>query len=227
MVEATPAALPPGMTRCTLYRRQGEPHRRSGRVRNISLPLGFDPRTVQPVASRYKHSAIPKTAAAAKLGRALRRSLYLDHFRSFVKPSALNASSSWCSEAVTNPSINLLTTKYRPGLMPTQPPIQHVPVTLGVKWLDREADGSYHPQLTMQNAQGSPYMCMAQCIIRHTVDSGFSSGSGLGLEASITSTGKLPFTPPSQWFANCAPRTPRDPWINFCNGYVEVYLFFN
>ena len=29
------------------------PQGQSGRVRKISLPPGFDPRTVQPVASRY------------------------------------------------------------------------------------------------------------------------------------------------------------------------------
>jgi len=105
--------------------------------------------------------------------------LHLDHFRSLNQPSALNASSSWCSEVVTNPSTNLLTTKYRPALRPTQPSIQ-VPVTLGVKWPDREADGSHHPQWTMQNAKDSPYVCMAQCITRHRDDLGFSSSSGLG-----------------------------------------------
>jgi hypothetical protein len=36
-----------------LYRRLGGPQDRSGRVRKISPPPGFDPRTVQPVASRY------------------------------------------------------------------------------------------------------------------------------------------------------------------------------
>jgi hypothetical protein len=36
-----------------IYRRLGEPQDRSGRVRKISLPPGFDRRTVQPVASRY------------------------------------------------------------------------------------------------------------------------------------------------------------------------------
>jgi hypothetical protein len=40
-------------TRYPLYRRLGGPQGRSGRVRKISTPLGFDPRTVQPVASRY------------------------------------------------------------------------------------------------------------------------------------------------------------------------------
>ena len=48
-----PAALPPGMTRYPLYRRLGRPQGRSGRVRKISPPSGFDPRTVQPAASRY------------------------------------------------------------------------------------------------------------------------------------------------------------------------------
>jgi hypothetical protein len=48
-----PAALPPGMTQYPLYRRLGGPQGRSGRVRKISPPAGFDPRTVQPVASRY------------------------------------------------------------------------------------------------------------------------------------------------------------------------------
>ena len=35
------------------------PQGRSGRVRKISPPPGFDPRTVQPVASRYTDCAIP------------------------------------------------------------------------------------------------------------------------------------------------------------------------
>ena len=54
-----PAALsPPGKTRYPLYRRLGGPQGRSGQVRKISLPPpGFDPRTVQPVASRYTEYA--------------------------------------------------------------------------------------------------------------------------------------------------------------------------
>jgi hypothetical protein len=45
--------LPPGKTRYPFYRRRGVPQGRSGRVRKISPPTGFDPRTVQPVAIRY------------------------------------------------------------------------------------------------------------------------------------------------------------------------------
>jgi hypothetical protein len=55
-----PAALPPGKeTRYPLYRRLCGPQGRSGRLRKISPPPGFDPRTVQPVASRYTDYAIP------------------------------------------------------------------------------------------------------------------------------------------------------------------------
>jgi hypothetical protein len=53
------ANLPPGKTRDPLYRRLGGPQGRSGRMRKISPPPGFDPRTVQPVASRYTDWAIP------------------------------------------------------------------------------------------------------------------------------------------------------------------------
>ena len=48
-----PAALLSGKTRYPLYMRLGRPQRRSGRVRKISTPPGFDPRTVQSIASRY------------------------------------------------------------------------------------------------------------------------------------------------------------------------------
>ena len=48
-----PAALPPGKTRYPLYRKLGGPQGWSERVRKISPPLGFDPQTVQPAASRY------------------------------------------------------------------------------------------------------------------------------------------------------------------------------
>jgi hypothetical protein len=41
--------LPPGMTRYPLYRRLDRP----GQVLKISPPPGFNPRTVQLVASRY------------------------------------------------------------------------------------------------------------------------------------------------------------------------------
>ena len=52
-------ALPPGKTRYTLYRRLGGPWGWPGRLRNISSPPAFDPRTFQPIASRYTDCAIP------------------------------------------------------------------------------------------------------------------------------------------------------------------------
>jgi len=45
--------LPPGKTRYQLYRWLGGPQGRTRQVRKVSPPPGFDPRTVQPVASRY------------------------------------------------------------------------------------------------------------------------------------------------------------------------------
>ena len=54
-----PAALPPVKTRYPLYRRLGGPQGRSGQVRKISPPPGFDLRTVQPVASRFTDCAVP------------------------------------------------------------------------------------------------------------------------------------------------------------------------
>ena len=46
----TLAALPQGKTQNPLYRRLGGPQ---GRMRKISSPQGFDPRTAQSVESRY------------------------------------------------------------------------------------------------------------------------------------------------------------------------------
>ena len=53
-----PADLPPAKTRYPLYRRLVRPLGKSGPMREISPPTGFDPRTVQPVASRSADSAI-------------------------------------------------------------------------------------------------------------------------------------------------------------------------
>ena len=63
------AALPPGKMRYPLYRKLGGPQGRFGRMREISPPpQGFDPRTVQPLASRYTDWAI--TAAEKQLEKA-------------------------------------------------------------------------------------------------------------------------------------------------------------
>jgi hypothetical protein len=54
-----PAALSPGKIQYPLHRRLGRPHGRPWQVQKISPPPEFDPRTVQPVASRYTDWAIP------------------------------------------------------------------------------------------------------------------------------------------------------------------------
>jgi len=54
-----PAALPPGKARYPFYKRLGGPQSRYGQVRKISPLPGFDPRTFQPVASRYTDYVIP------------------------------------------------------------------------------------------------------------------------------------------------------------------------
>jgi len=54
-------SLPPGKTRYPLYRRLGGSQGRSGKVRKISPPPRFDPRTVQPVACRYTDYATRPT----------------------------------------------------------------------------------------------------------------------------------------------------------------------
>ena len=53
--------LPPGKTRYPLYKKLGGPRGRCGRVRKMSPPPGFDPRTVQPVASCYTDWATRST----------------------------------------------------------------------------------------------------------------------------------------------------------------------
>ena len=74
-----PAALPPGKTRYPLYRRLGGPHGRSGRVRNISPTPGLDPRTFQPVASRYTDWAIPAPSMIVLRDSKVIKGLYINN----------------------------------------------------------------------------------------------------------------------------------------------------
>jgi len=61
------STLPPGKTRYPLYRRLGGTQGRFGQVRKISPPPGFDPRNVQPVASRYTEYATRPSRCIALL----------------------------------------------------------------------------------------------------------------------------------------------------------------
>ena len=58
-----PAALPPGKVRYPFYRRLGRLQGRSRKLKKSLPPTGFDPRTVQSVASRYTDGAIAAHAA--------------------------------------------------------------------------------------------------------------------------------------------------------------------
>ena len=51
--KSRPGRFAPGKTRYPFYGKLGGPQDRSGQVRKIFPQPGFDPRTVQPVASRY------------------------------------------------------------------------------------------------------------------------------------------------------------------------------
>ena len=74
------AALPQGKTRYPLYRRLGGPQGRSGLVRKFSPLPGFDPRTVQLLASRYTDCAIPARAAYQWYSARSLVYIYLTHY---------------------------------------------------------------------------------------------------------------------------------------------------
>jgi len=83
VVNATPRPLyPREKTRYPFYTRLGGTQGRSGRVRKISPPTGFHPRTVQPVASRYTNYAISAHTIGQALLNNLRQTKYCPQFRS-------------------------------------------------------------------------------------------------------------------------------------------------
>jgi hypothetical protein len=62
-------SLTPRKTRYLLYRRLGGPQCRYGYVRKILPPPGFDPRTVQAMASRYNDYATRPTISLVEVGK--------------------------------------------------------------------------------------------------------------------------------------------------------------
>jgi hypothetical protein len=114
-----PAALPPRKTRYPLYRRLGGPQGSSERVRKISPPPGFDPRTVQPVISRYVATAVVRLISEDDKGRLkLENACY---------PSVQNILSSSLLSKNLNFNIYRTIIFTRPALGPTQPSVQWVP----------------------------------------------------------------------------------------------------
>ena len=76
--QALAALLPEYKVRYAVYRRLGGPQDRSGRVRKITPPTGFDPQTIQPVvSSRYTDCAFPAHCCTLVWSIRLRVVLYL------------------------------------------------------------------------------------------------------------------------------------------------------
>jgi len=66
-----PDALSPRQTQYPLYMRPGGPQGRSGLMRKISPPPGFDPRTVQPIATFFSVAQQPKSGLDSFVLRAV------------------------------------------------------------------------------------------------------------------------------------------------------------
>jgi hypothetical protein len=102
-------SLPPGKTRYPLYRRVGGPQGRSGQVRKISPPPGFDLRTVQPVASRYTDWATRPTGILNAVRKYLalftivsnQQVQYFRHWNGCVCPRDIRLTSKCFPHAVT------------------------------------------------------------------------------------------------------------------------------
>ena len=65
-------SLPPEKTQYPLNRRLSRPQGQFGQVRKISPPPGFDPRTIQPIASPYTDYATQPTVFSYMLQYLLR-----------------------------------------------------------------------------------------------------------------------------------------------------------
>jgi hypothetical protein len=93
----TPAALPPRKTRYPLYNGYrvfsgvDGPQRRSGEEWKISPLPGFDPRTVQPVASRYTDYAISAPTVVRSQSK-----IEANKFEDFFRPRRLSLYRTGC-----------------------------------------------------------------------------------------------------------------------------------
>jgi hypothetical protein len=117
---------PPGMTRYPLSRRLGGTQCRSGRVRKISPPPGFDPRTVQPVETTINTRLQKVYWLIADLTVQVRK------LPSVLIVSGWDSSSGTATRyGLDGPGIESRWGRYfphpsTPTLGPTQPPIQWV-----------------------------------------------------------------------------------------------------
>ena len=110
-------SLPPGKTRYPLYRRLGGPQGRSGQARKISPLPEFDPRTVQPVASRYTDWAIPAQNAAIWCNKfrhchSFTKSWWFWEMIRFLPEDGAVSAETWRKHLVNNTNIQLYTCIY-------------------------------------------------------------------------------------------------------------------
>ena len=123
------STLPPGKTRYPLYRRLGGHQGRSELVRKISPPPGFDPRTVQPVSSRYTdyatrptpshilciNSSLVSLNTHVNLNRQVKPCHRLPTVRNWLTETQLILYRAYRVNALHVTSLNQLEHKYRPG----------------------------------------------------------------------------------------------------------------
>ena len=81
--------LPQGENLYPFYRRLGGPQGQSGEVLKISLPPGFDPRTVHPVVRRYIDYATLPTVPRYSVHKDLSSRLYVLPYHSVYKQGNL------------------------------------------------------------------------------------------------------------------------------------------
>ena len=100
-------SLPLGKTRYPLYRRLGGPQGRSGQVRKILPPPGFDSRTVQAVASRYTDWATRPTTdwAKTRISEEHNNRIALDTSQLTGRLGARCRSRSWLRHCATNQKV--------------------------------------------------------------------------------------------------------------------------
>ena len=112
-------SLLPAMNRYSLYRRLDGYQGRSGRMRKISPPPGFDTRAVQPVAIRYTDWAIgPPTNVDSIYRHSCTRRMSLSRsvtvtIKMVVRGPAVKNS---CTKFSENPTFGLVTWTSRRGL---------------------------------------------------------------------------------------------------------------
>ena len=137
-----PAALPPGKTCYPLYRRLGGSQGRSGQVRKISSPPGFDPRTVQVLFLKFRNKAsrvalphvqkLPKRACSCDAGKKF--NLVITYLLTYLLTPSWEANWFAASQEIPrisrNPNVHYRTHKRPPSVsILGQPNPVHIPTS--------------------------------------------------------------------------------------------------